>query len=156
MDAPLDPLSQLLAGPPLSLTWSASKSHGDLLAIGCVDGRILLRSGPTGTLVGTLEGHTGRVLGVAFSPDGTQLASASDDNTIRLWNPTTGDHTTTLQGHTSRVWGVAFSPDGTQLASASDDGTIRLWDPKAALLEGLLPPTVRGFSGSPSDGPIAQ
>jgi WD40 repeat protein len=68
------------------------------------------------------------VNGVAFSPDGRQLASASDDGTVRLWDPATGKPTATLEGHTDWVNAVAFSPDGRQLASASDDGTVRLSD----------------------------
>ena len=72
---------------------------------------------------------TGATFGVAFSPDGRLLATASLDGTARLWDPATGEHRRTLTGHTGWVHGVAFSPDGRLLATASDDGTARLWDP---------------------------
>ena len=76
-----------------------------------------------------LEGHTSEVNAVAFSQDGSLLASASDDQTVRLWNPTTGQEVQKLEGHTSRVNAVAFSQDGSLLASASHDQTVRLWNP---------------------------
>ena len=69
------------------------------------------------------------VSSIAFSPDGTQLASGSfDTTTIRLWNVMTGEHIRTLEGHIGRINSIAFSPDGTQLASGSFDTTIRLWN----------------------------
>ncbi len=79
-------------------------------------------------LLAILHGHTGGVRAAAFSPDGAQLATASDDGTIRIWGLTTYTTRITLQGHTGSVRHIAFSPDGTLLASAAYDNTIRIWD----------------------------
>ncbi|KAK2038165.1 WD40 repeat-like protein [Colletotrichum somersetense] len=76
----------------------------------------------------TLEGHRGIVISVAFSGDGTQLASASHDYTVKVWDAATGQCLRTLGGHSDFVNSVAFSGDGTQLASASDDKTVKIWD----------------------------
>ncbi|KFA54495.1 hypothetical protein S40293_09984 [Stachybotrys chartarum IBT 40293] len=76
----------------------------------------------------TLEGHSGRVDSVVFSPDANHLASASWDQTVRLWDVTTGQCLQTLKGHSNGVNSVVFSPDAKHLASASWDQTVRLWD----------------------------
>jgi WD40 repeat protein len=76
----------------------------------------------------TLEGHGSRVNAVAFSPDGSIVASGSHDNTIKLWDVQLGQERVTLKGHRSSVSAVAFSPDGLIVASGSHDDTIKLWD----------------------------
>ncbi|KAL5598560.1 uncharacterized protein BROUX77_006394 [Berkeleyomyces rouxiae] len=74
-----------------------------------------------------LEGHTGSVHSVVFSPDGSLVASGSWDTMVRLWRTDDGTCVQQLQGHTKRVNSVAFSPDGRLVASGSWDTTIRLW-----------------------------
>ena len=66
-------------------------------------------------------------MGVAWSPDGQYLASASYDKTIRLWDPASGKQLQILEAHADYVHCVDFSANGRWLASNSHDNTIRLW-----------------------------
>jgi WD40 repeat protein len=93
----------------------------------------------------------GGVNGVAFSPDGKLLATASNDGMVRLWNPHAGQPVgapfLVTASAMSGVNGVAFSPDGKLLATAGSDGTVRLRkvslfaDPYMALCTDVGPPT---------------
>ena len=131
---------------------------GDKFAIGRQDGKIELGNTRTGKKLATLSGHTGGiqerlppaadeeippageirvrfldgtpnyVLALAFSPDGTRLASGSKDKTVRLWDTFTNEELVILRKHTGSTNALAFSPDGKILASGSTDKTVQLWD----------------------------
>ncbi|HEX7734421.1 MAG TPA: protein kinase, partial [Ktedonobacteraceae bacterium] len=74
------------------------------------------------------RGHTALVTGVAWSPDGTRLASASHDRTVQVWNASNGSALFSYQGHSSKVNAVSWSVDNKRVASASDDGKVQIWN----------------------------
>ena len=79
-------------------------------------------------LIATLEGHTEEVASVAFSPDGTLLASGSWNDTVKLWDVSTERQIATLPSKQPTL--VAFSPDGKTLAVGTRYfyNTVELWD----------------------------
>jgi len=82
----------------------------------------------TGKVRYSLPGHTAAVRAVAFSPNGLQVATASEDQRVKVWNVGSGQEELTLAGHKGPVLGVAFTADDQQLATVSTDGTARLWN----------------------------
>ncbi|MFZ0828439.1 MAG: WD40 repeat domain-containing protein [Verrucomicrobiia bacterium] len=79
-------------------------------------------------LVQTLHGHKMAVFGVAFSPDGRTVATASVDDTCCLWAVRTGQRLAELGGHQGGTYSVAFSPDGKTLAVGCNEGELKLWN----------------------------
>ena len=89
---------------------------------------------PTGTRLLTYQGHTDKVYAVAWSPDGTRLASGSRDKTIQIWDASNGRLFRTCTGHSFDVLGVAWSPNGKRMASGSQDNTVQMWDANSGRL----------------------
>lgn len=82
----------------------------------------------SGKELAKLDGHKGRVLCMAFAPDGKYVASGSKDKTVRVWDVAGKREHRIHEGHKGAVTSLCFSPDGQRLLSGDDDGTVRLWD----------------------------
>jgi WD40 repeat protein len=106
---------------------------GRLLAIGAV-GAMHWLNAETGELLKTTEGpppgppYTN--IKVAFSHDGSQVASVSMHGTVALWDPSSFQLIAAFRGHMEAAHGVAFSPDGRRLATGggSSRDAVKLWD----------------------------
>jgi WD40 repeat protein len=110
----------------------------------------------------SVPGHNGAIRAVAFSSDGSRLASGGNDGSVRLWDSRSQLPIADAVEHTGAVQTVSFSSDGRTLASGGDDGSVRLWDvhsePQSLRqLTSLLGPTDRilGVAFSPDGRTLA-
>ena len=142
--------------PRADIFISAVSSDTKIVATGGYDKKVYLWDRATQKLVNTLYGHTGSILNLAFSSDGTHLVSTGgtevekkekdgvvyfysledgqSDQTARVWHIEKGTEIATLT-HFSKVKTIVFSPDSTYLATASGKNvhpwdTVHLWDTK--------------------------
>jgi WD40 repeat protein len=88
----------------------------------------------TGQTYRMLEGHPGIINALAFSPDGSSLASGGSDRVIRFWDPRNGSISASLHGHQRSINALAFNPRGEILVSSSQDETMKVWDLKSGAL----------------------
>ena len=116
---------------------------------------LLVWDAVTGDALATLSGHSeGRIDDMAFSPDGSWLASAGRDG-VRLWNTATWSERARLTGHDRSLARLAFDGAGSRLATAGHDNLVKLWD--VATATELV--TLRGHrrsSGRCSSAPTAH
>ena len=115
------------------LAWS---SRGVFVTEGPEDsGMIDIRDVETGESVLAFEAHDGDINDVAFSPDGSMLATTGDDGTLKVWDASTGRLVSSVSedGSAFGVWGPSFSEDGSLVAAAWGDwgetyGRVRVLD----------------------------
>jgi len=131
---PLVALERNKRTPVFSLAFSPDSK---ILAVGSfrrelpntrVTGPIFLWDVSTRKFLRVMEKHEGVVEALAFSPDGSSLASAGWDAKIRFWNVQTGEQLRVFADDEAPILSIAFSPDARLLASGSWDGVVRLWD----------------------------
>jgi WD40 repeat protein len=111
---------------------------GYRIACGSFDTTIRLWDGSSGKLLHHLRGHTGRIEGIAVSPDDRYALSCAEDRTVRLWDLTTGKEIKQFPYDCRQT--LAFSPDGQYGLCGGQDNIVRLWRLPIA----PLPPVKRG------------
>ena len=125
--------------------FSLAFSPDGILAMGDSNGEVRLYQVASdqqpSQLIASLQGHTNWVVSLAFSYDGSILASSSTDCTVKLWDVNTSQCLQTLQGHSQGVWSVAFTQCDRSIASGSDDCSIRLWSVRSGKCLKILPGT---------------
>ena len=95
-----------------------------------------------------LQGRSGMVECIRFSPDGKLIAACGGDNSIILWDAETGQLIRTMKGHTGPVHSVAFFPNAKSIVSGGADATVKIWShaPVAAVEGHVWTPAVQGES----------
>lgn len=74
-----------------------------------------------------VHAHQGRILAIAWNPDGTQLATASQDGTAKVYSSADGTVLAIYCGHQSPVHGIAFAEEGHYLVSSGEDHQLHVW-----------------------------
>eukprot|EP00003_Mantamonas_plastica_P031956 TRINITY_DN849_c1_g1_i1.p1 TRINITY_DN849_c1_g1~~TRINITY_DN849_c1_g1_i1.p1 ORF type:complete len:584 (-),score=214.86 TRINITY_DN849_c1_g1_i1:1233-2984(-) len=124
---------------PVQFSSLAMDPSGEVVCAGSFsDYQVYLWSMQTGQLLDVLSGHEGPVVGVAFNPMQTTLASASWDKNVRLWDVYKSKSLLETLDHTSDVLALCFRPDGKQLCTSTLDGSLHFWDVEEAKITATI------------------
>ena len=74
------------------------------------------------------KGHSGRVNGLIWSPNGQRIASVSNDKSMQVWDPSTGKKFIIHRNTSAGINGVTWSPDGRFIAACGNDKMVQVWD----------------------------
>lgn len=116
---------------PFRIVAAAGSPVGNLAAMSGEDGSVHLVDATNGLVKRTLKGHPQPCYGVAFSPDGTLLATGDDSGRVWIWNSSTGAKVREFprdKGHQRGVQSLTFSPDGRRVMSVGKDDVLLLWN----------------------------
>ncbi|HEX6401525.1 MAG TPA: WD40 repeat domain-containing protein, partial [Actinomycetota bacterium] len=123
-----------------ALDWS---SQGVFVTEGPEDSEMIdIRDAETGEpALPAFQGNDVDINDVAFSPDGSMLATAGDDDALRVWDPATGEPISSVEGD-SIVGGISFDADGSLVAACWHfEDVVRIADPSTGrvvrTIEGL-------------------
>ena len=134
------PASNMLAERVIKLGYQAIINRGAFSQDGrrflsaARDDTVRLWDTETRYCLGTFEGHTMEVLGLAWSPDEHYVLSGGYDTSVRVWDTKTTRCLHVLKGHTSTTYSVAWSADQARVLSGGGDGSIRVWQVKTGKL----------------------
>jgi WD40 repeat protein len=107
------------------------------------------------------HGHNDPVLALAWSADGSRLASADAEGKIKVWDATTSQETSILRAYAGAVQAISWAPDGKRLASAGADSpnplhswprhaVIKVWNIDTGKEAITLPAAAPGDPHSPA------
>ena len=107
---------------------TAASASGNWFATGIAEGRIKLRDTRSCEVRQVLRGHLGGIKALAFSPDDSRLASASDDQSVRFWDLQDGTLLGTISTSPTTIKELEFSPRGDALVALDAQGEVLLWE----------------------------